>query len=215
MGCNSPPAYNDYGSSPHTDSCYNITQYADLGGLPPCPAAAPQGTFHINNACHSNTAFSDWPNWTNVYSNTCLSYDNWPNHSRTDCVWTRVDYGDTSDYACNGYYSRHGLDYHYGRQWPDTVYHAPNQQCYWHNYYDIGGGGTTTYTHQDGYSSSSHIHSTTQVAHSDSCGSTTTHSDAGWNNGTRDSCLFYANYYTPWNNYAHTSHVNFCNHADS
>jgi hypothetical protein len=203
--CGSPPAYNDYGSSPHTDSCYNITQYADSGGLPLCPSAF-QGSFHINNACHSNTAFGDFNNYNHIpYDDYLDNYQQWTDY-HTDVCTPYSDSGTHSNYCSN-----HIDDYYQATSCSGGQYFG-NQGCWAnvacsvsHQNYSV----TTYDKHIDGYMA--YTNSTTP-GYSNACYTHNNHEPAAHVD-------YYANVHntphTNWTNYIHTSHINFCNHSDS
>lgn len=210
----SPPAYNDYGTNPHTDSCYNYNGYADDGGLPLCPGAY-QGSFHVNNDCDNVVAFSNFSNHSDVphgdycdtYQNWTDTYQNWPNTTHAN-----VSHLDSGGATCRSYSSSKYTTY----PCSDTVCSGNGCFAQWWGQYFCNDSFCNSHPNYFCYVTGNGCFS--NVAYSQRAFQNTT-----WPNHTdiaadphADGCSSHANYaYTQWSNYQHTSHINFCNHSDA
>lgn len=203
----SPPAYTDYGTNPHTDSCNaSFSAYADTGGLPLCPAAY-QGAVYIDeSACHSNVAFSNVAPHSNVahadhydsYQNWPNAYQNWSNAHANVAAWSNAPHS----HSCSSHVDAGGQTAPGCPGEPNNTW--TNADCYYYVYC------ANNYRHRDGYSAHSQSYVFSSTPHSDQPAAHTdvaaTHTD------------YYASHsdsHTDWSNYIHTSHKNFCNHSNT
>ena len=206
----SPPAYDDYGTNPHTDSCYNYSGYADSGGLPLCSAAF-QGSVYVDeSACHSNTAFSNvsphsnvaHQDWTDAHLDWTDAHLDWSNAHADTPTWNNAPHS----HGCSGSYNDRSSVYSCtATSWNDydcayivTCTPFINAGAHLYNKFQQG-----TYGHSQSYVFSSTPHSNQAATHTDNPSSHTDHSY-----GHTDT-------HTDWSNWLHTSHKNFCNHQNT
>lgn len=209
--CYNPPVYDDYGTAPHTDSCNpGYSGYADSGGLPLCPTAF-QGSFYVDESvCHSNTAFQNVSPHTDIpHGDYCDTYQQWTDTYEQSSSHTNTSHTDSGGASCVGVSSGQM------RSNPCSDTYCSSNGCFaqWSSQYfcqsSFCNSHPNYYCYLDG-----------------TCFSNSAHGNIPFQNFTNhtdnpasphiDGCSTHANYaYSQWPNYIHTSHTNFCNHANN